>query len=83
MLVFFMAILSILQSNVIFYGHLVHFVVIWYIIPILVYCTEKNLATLLNGHRAHLKNRRSLGYFPVFIGRDLKTPPSTSRRVTR
>jgi hypothetical protein len=38
----------------IFYGHLVYFTVIlvyfvaiWYIFPILEYCTKKNLATLL------------------------------------
>jgi hypothetical protein len=37
---------SILRPNGIFYGHLVHFVIIWYIIPILVCCTDKNLATL-------------------------------------
>jgi hypothetical protein len=30
----------------IFYGHLVYFVVIWYISPLLVYCTKRNLATL-------------------------------------
>jgi hypothetical protein len=37
-----------------FYGHLVHFPVIWYILwsfsiffPVLDYCTKKNLATLL------------------------------------
>jgi hypothetical protein len=30
----------------IFYGQLVHFVVIWYILPILVCCTKINLATL-------------------------------------
>jgi hypothetical protein len=29
-----------------FCGHLVYFVVIWYISPILVSCTKKNLATL-------------------------------------
>jgi hypothetical protein len=29
-----------------FNGHLVQFVVIWYIFPILVCCTKKNLATL-------------------------------------
>jgi hypothetical protein len=29
------------------YGHLVHLVVIWYILPILVCCTKKNLATLV------------------------------------
>jgi hypothetical protein len=39
-------ILSIILPNGIFYGHLVHFVVIWYIFPVLIYCTDKNLATL-------------------------------------
>jgi hypothetical protein len=29
-----------------FNGHLVYFMVIWYIFPILVCCAEKNLATL-------------------------------------
>jgi hypothetical protein len=29
-------------------GYLVHFMVIWYIFPVLVCCTEKNLAALLN-----------------------------------
>jgi type IV secretory pathway VirB3-like protein len=42
----FMASLAILRANGIFYVHLVHFVVIWYIFR-LVCCTEKNLATLL------------------------------------
>jgi hypothetical protein len=37
---------SILRSFVIFYGHLVQFMVIWYIFPVLVFCTKKNLATL-------------------------------------
>jgi hypothetical protein len=32
-LVYFMAILSILRPNGLFYAHLVHFVVIWYILP--------------------------------------------------
>jgi hypothetical protein len=32
-LVFFMALLSILRPIVIFYGHLVHFVDIWYVFP--------------------------------------------------
>jgi hypothetical protein len=37
-----------------FYGHLIYFMFIWYILclfgiffPLLVYCTKKNLATLL------------------------------------
>jgi hypothetical protein len=37
-----------LRAFGIFYGHLVHFVVIWYIFPVLVFCTKKNLATLLS-----------------------------------
>jgi hypothetical protein len=42
----FSTILSILRLNGILCGYLVHLVVIWYIFPVLVYCTEKNLATL-------------------------------------
>jgi hypothetical protein len=30
-----------------FYVHLIYFVVIWYIFPMLVNCTKKNLATLV------------------------------------
>jgi hypothetical protein len=43
----FMAILSNIRPNGIFLGHLVHFVVIWFIFPVLVSCGEKNLATQL------------------------------------
>jgi hypothetical protein len=39
MLVFFVAILSISRPNGVFNGHLVHFVVIWNIFPVLVCCT--------------------------------------------
>jgi hypothetical protein len=46
MLVYFMDTRSILRSFVIFYGHLVYFVVIWHIFPVLVFCTKKNLAAL-------------------------------------
>jgi hypothetical protein len=46
-LVYFVAIRSIFPPFVIFYGHLVCFVVICYIFPFLVCCTEKNLATLV------------------------------------
>jgi hypothetical protein len=35
-----------LQPNGIFYGHLVRIDVIWYIFPVLVCFSEKNLATL-------------------------------------
>jgi hypothetical protein len=45
-LVYFMTIWSILRPLKIFYGHLVHFLLIWYIFPILVSCTKNNLATL-------------------------------------
>jgi disulfide oxidoreductase YuzD len=38
---------SIFPQFDIFYGILVYFVVIWYIIPVLVYGSTKNLATLL------------------------------------
>jgi hypothetical protein len=50
MLVFLKAVLSILRQNSIFYGHLAHFAVIWYIFPVLVCCTKINLATLIIGH---------------------------------
>jgi hypothetical protein len=46
MSVFFSTSLSILRPNAVFCGHSVHFEVIWYIFPVLVCCTEKNLATL-------------------------------------
>jgi hypothetical protein len=46
MLIYFMTIRNTLQTFAIFYDHLVHFVIIWYIFPILVSCTKKNLATL-------------------------------------
>jgi hypothetical protein len=46
MLIYFMTIWSILQSFGIFYDHLVHFVFMWYIFPVLVSCTKENLATL-------------------------------------
>jgi hypothetical protein len=42
-----MAIWNILWRFGIFYDHLVHFVFIWYIFPVLVSCAEKNLATLV------------------------------------
>jgi hypothetical protein len=42
MMVYFMDTWSILRSFVILYGHLVQFMVIWYIFPILVISTEKS-----------------------------------------
>jgi hypothetical protein len=49
MLVYFMNIGSILRPFDIFYGQLVYFVVLGTFFPVLVNCTEKNLATLLLG----------------------------------
>jgi hypothetical protein len=46
MLIYFRAIWNILLLFGIFYDHSVHFVFIWYFFPVLVSCTEKNLATL-------------------------------------
>jgi vacuolar-type H+-ATPase subunit I/STV1 len=55
-LVYFMTIGIILWPFGIIYGRLVWFVVIWYILPILVFWTKKNLATL---HRSRLRNTRT------------------------
>jgi DNA integrity scanning protein DisA with diadenylate cyclase activity len=41
-----MVIWHILQTFMIFYDHLVHFVLIWYIFPVWVIFTQKNLTTL-------------------------------------
>jgi hypothetical protein len=50
MLIYFMSIANILQTFEIFYDHLVHFVFIWYIFPVWVSCTKKNLATPVCGN---------------------------------
>jgi hypothetical protein len=47
MLVYDMAIWSILLPSGILYVFLLYFKVIWYILPVLVTCSKKNLATLL------------------------------------
>jgi hypothetical protein len=47
MLVYFIAIWDILRPFCIFCGHLGYLMVIWYIFPVLVCCTKKNLATLV------------------------------------
>jgi hypothetical protein len=47
MLIYFMAIWNMLQKFGSFYDHFVHFVFIWYIFPVLISCTKKNLATLV------------------------------------
>jgi hypothetical protein len=46
--IYFMTIWSLLRQLEKFYGHLVYFIVIWYIFPRFVFCTKKNLATLLS-----------------------------------
>jgi hypothetical protein len=46
--IYFTAIWNILGALGIFYDHLVQFVFIWYIFPVLVSWTNKNLATLVN-----------------------------------
>jgi hypothetical protein len=46
MLIYFMAICYISRTLRISSDHMVHFVFIWYIFPVLVSCTKKNLATL-------------------------------------
>jgi hypothetical protein len=48
MLMYFMAIGNILRAFVNFHDHLEHFVLIWYIFPVLVSRTKKNLATLIS-----------------------------------
>jgi hypothetical protein len=47
MLIYFRSFWNILWTFGIFYYHLVLFVFIWYIFPVLLSCTKKNLATLL------------------------------------
>jgi hypothetical protein len=49
MLIYFTAICNILRTHGIFFDHLIYFVFIRYIFPVLVSCTKKNLATLING----------------------------------
>jgi hypothetical protein len=60
MLIYFTAICNILQAIGIFYNHLVHFVLIWYIFPALVSCIKKNLATLLDCNVFHFLAAKSI-----------------------
>jgi hypothetical protein len=55
-LVKFMTIWSYLRPFGIFRGNLVNFIVIWYIFPILVCCTKKNLATV-NLHNSDINEQ--------------------------
>jgi uncharacterized membrane protein YiaA len=61
---------SILRPFGLFYGYLVYFVTLWYIFslfgtffPVLVYCTMKNLATLVRVVRTRRETRRELQTF--------------------
>jgi hypothetical protein len=59
------------------YGTLLYFVVIWYIFPVLVHCTTKNLATMSHSRHTNcpystaFRNFKQLAYFnkekPHFI----------------
>jgi hypothetical protein len=49
MLVYFMAVWSIIWPSGIFCGFLVYLTAIWHISPVFVSCSKKNLATLLHG----------------------------------
>jgi hypothetical protein len=57
----FMSIWNILWTFGKFYDHSVHFVFIWYIFPVLVSCTMKNLATLVGRNSA--PTQRALDFF--------------------
>jgi hypothetical protein len=46
-LIYFMVMWNISWTFGIFYDNQVHLVFIWYIFPVLVLCTKKNLATLI------------------------------------
>jgi hypothetical protein len=60
-----------------FYGPLVYFVVIWYIFPVLVCCTKKNLATLCGSREAPLNSQ--LISFSVTHFKSLVAGHQTSR----
>jgi hypothetical protein len=68
--IYFMAIWNILWRLGIFYDHLVHFVFIWYIFPVLVSCAKKHLATL-NGRRNLAVQRRTEIVKKINFGRNL------------
>jgi hypothetical protein len=56
----FEAIWNILRTFGTFYGHLVHVVFIWYIFPVLVSWTKKNLATLFRGMPSSSSSRQNV-----------------------
>jgi hypothetical protein len=67
-----MDIYHILWTFATFYGHLVYFLVIWYIIPILVSFSKKNLATLLSSGKSFRQSaaEKSFGSISSGIGSD-------------
>jgi hypothetical protein len=56
-LVYFMTIWSIVRVFGIFCGRLVYFTVMWYIFAVLVFCTTKNLATLMDNKTSEAKKK--------------------------
>jgi hypothetical protein len=62
-LLYFLAVWNISWTFGIFYYHLEHFVIIWYIFPVLVPGTKKNLATPVVIQSYHHQNYRS-NFFP-------------------
>jgi hypothetical protein len=84
-LVYFAAICYTLWPFGIFCGNLVYFMVIWYIFPVLVCCTKKNLATLVRcGTTKKEKTRKGLSVTskPRIYGPDLFFALSTNFRFT-
>jgi hypothetical protein len=55
MLVNLIDIWSILRPFRVVYGHLLYFVLVWYIFPVLVRCTEKYLASLTGNAESGLR----------------------------
>jgi hypothetical protein len=62
MLIHFTAVFNILQTFGIFYDNLVHLVFVWYIFPVWVSCTNKNLAALTGCSRVRLSRRSKIGW---------------------
>jgi hypothetical protein len=71
-----MAIWNMLQTFGIFYDHLVHFALIWYLFLVWVIFTKKNLATLLHSERVPSLSR------PFFIELLLRKFPGGLFRIT-
>jgi hypothetical protein len=80
-MIYFIAIWNILLTFGIFYDHFVLLVFIWYIFPVLVSWTKKNLAALLPGRRWSCVRKRVLDKFkciwlaPIFIVVEFQNKP--------